>query len=84
MEDHLNPVMLVFIGYLLLGTLSDEYPCARVSVIFPCHHNGLALWPYSLVGLGTGTISKSTILYYFILKGTLKDTNHCEVSVIMY
>ena len=31
--NHLNPVMLVFIGLLLLS-ISDEYPYARVSIIF--------------------------------------------------
>ena len=33
-ENHLNPVMLVLIGKLSLSILSDEYPCARVSVTF--------------------------------------------------
>ena len=32
-EKYLNPVMLVFIGYISLE-YSDEYPCAKVSVIF--------------------------------------------------
>ena len=32
-ENHLNPIMLVFIGYCFPWVLSDEYPCARVSVI---------------------------------------------------
>ena len=33
-KKHLNPVMLELIGQLLLSTISDEYPYARVSVIF--------------------------------------------------
>ena len=33
-ENHLNPLMYVFIGYNPRGVLSDEYPYAKVSVIF--------------------------------------------------
>ena len=33
-EKHLHPFMLVIFGKLLLSILSDEYPCARVSIIF--------------------------------------------------
>ena len=39
-ENHLNPVMLVFIGKLPLSVLSDEYPCARVySQSYPMNTN---------------------------------------------
>ena len=34
-ENHLNPVLLIFIGELLLKqVLSDKYPYARLSIIF--------------------------------------------------
>ena len=33
-ENHPNPVLLVFIGYLSLSTLRYEYPYAKGSVIF--------------------------------------------------
>ena len=35
-EDHLYPFMLVFIGHYSRWVLSDEYPSARVLVIFQC------------------------------------------------
>ena len=42
-ENDLNPGMVVLIGKLFLSIL-DEYPCARVSVIFQffLHHFALA------------------------------------------
>ena len=34
-ENHLNPVILIFIGELLLKqVLSDKYPYARLAIIF--------------------------------------------------
>ena len=43
-ENHLNHVILVFIGKLSLKRISDEYPFARVSVFFSgfLHHFALA------------------------------------------
>ena len=63
---HLNAFMLVFIGKLSLGTLSDEYPCARVSAEIQLSgfgHFFRFLHHFVLAKLATGSIRVKYINY---------------------